>query len=81
MGAYMLKAILFLMGVTFVGLSSPALAGKRGGGGGGGQNATSHAPTSSPKSNQVQTQTKTYKSIGLGMRKSGGSTTTSGHPY
>jgi hypothetical protein len=40
---------------AFVGLSSPALAGK--GGGGGGQNASStHASTGSPSGNQTQTK-------------------------
>ena len=67
----MFKTILFPMAVVlvaFVGLSSPALAGK--GGGGGGQNATStssHASTGSPSGNPTQTQ-RQYNSV----RKAGG---------
>ena len=66
----MFQAVLFLMAVilgAFVGLSSPALAGK--GGGGDGQNASStssHASTGSPNGNQTRTQPQ--KSV----RKSGG---------
>ena len=58
----MTKTILFLMAVmlgAFVGLSSPAFAGK--GGGGGGQNASStssHASTGSQSSNQTKQQPK-----------------------
>jgi hypothetical protein len=71
----MTKTILFLMAVilgAFVGLSSPALAGK--GGGGGGQNAnstSSDASTVSPSGNQTQTQRQHNKVI-LHVRKSGG---------
>jgi hypothetical protein len=66
----MFKTTILLVAVI-LGLS-PALAGKAGGGGGGGQNATSHAPTSSPNAHTTGTQTKTNKPIGLGVRKAGG---------
>jgi hypothetical protein len=62
----MTKTILFLMAVilgAFVGLSSPALAGK--GGGGGGQNAgstSSHASTGSQSGNQTKQQPNVRKS-------------------
>jgi hypothetical protein len=75
----MTKTILSLIAVilgAFVGLSSPALAGK--GGGGGGQNASStssHASTGSQSGNQTQTKQQSN------VRKSGGSSTTSGQPY
>jgi hypothetical protein len=73
----MFRATILLVALIF-GLS-PALAGKGGGGGGGSQSATSHAPTSSPNAHATGTQAKTYKSIGLGMRKSGGNADSSPH--
>jgi hypothetical protein len=73
MEANMFKAIPFLMAVifAFVGLSSPALAGKGGGGGG----TSPHASTGSQSGNQTQTKQQSN------VRKSGGGSTTSGKPF
>jgi hypothetical protein len=64
----MLKATLFLLAVT-IGLSSPVLAGSRGGGGG--QNTTPHTSTGSQTGSQGQKKKPAV--VGLGMRKSAGS--------